>query len=47
VRTADTASLSQLLQGRIAAIDGVIATRTETVLSTLKETSRIPLPDNV
>lgn len=47
VRTADTASLSLLLQERIAAIDGVIATKTETVLSTIKETSRIPLPENV
>lgn len=47
VRTADTASLSLLLQERIAAIDGVIATKTETVLSTIKETSRIPLPETV
>lgn len=47
VRTADTGSLNELLHDRIAAIDGVIATRTETVLSTIKETSRIPLPENL
>ena len=46
VRTADTASLSLLLQEQIAAIDGVISTKTETVLSTIKETSRIPLPES-
>lgn len=45
VRTADTLSLSLLLQDRIAAIDGVLSTKTETVLSTIKETSRIPLPE--
>jgi Lrp/AsnC family transcriptional regulator, leucine-responsive regulatory protein len=45
VRTADTLSLSQLLQDQIAAIAGVLSTKTETVLSTIKETSRIPLPD--
>ncbi|KJS01284.1 MAG: AsnC family transcriptional regulator [Desulfobulbaceae bacterium BRH_c16a] len=47
VRTADTASLSLLLQEHIAAIDGVISTKTETVLSTIKETSRIPLPESI
>lgn len=47
VRTADTVSLNYLLQQRIAAIDGVIATQTETVLMTIKETSRIPLPENI
>lgn len=47
VRTADTGSLSLLLQERIAAIDGVISTKTETVLSTIKETSRIPLPESI
>lgn len=47
VRTADTSSLSLLLQERIAAIDGVLSTKTETVLSTIKETSRIPLPESI
>ncbi len=47
VRTADTLSLSLLLQDRIAAIEGVLSTKTETVLSTIKETSRIPLPDSL
>jgi Lrp/AsnC family transcriptional regulator, leucine-responsive regulatory protein len=45
VRTADTLALSRLLQEHITAIPGVISTKTETVLSTIKETSRIPLPD--
>lgn len=45
VRTADTLSLSRLLQEQIIAIPGVISTKTETVLSTIKETSRIPLPE--
>lgn len=47
VRTADTLSLSLLLQDRIAAIAGVLTTKTETVLSTIKETSRIPLPESL
>lgn len=47
VRTADTLSLSMLLQDKIAAIEGVLSTKTETVLSTIKETSRIPLPDSL
>ncbi len=47
VRTTDTPSLSQLLQDRIAAIQGVISTKTETVLSTIKETARIPLPESL
>jgi Lrp/AsnC family leucine-responsive transcriptional regulator len=47
VRTTDTLSLSQLLQDRIAAIEGVISTKTETVLSTIKETARIPLPESL
>lgn len=47
VRTADTLSLSVLLTERIAAIPGVLSTNTETVLATIKETSRIPLPENL
>jgi Lrp/AsnC family transcriptional regulator, leucine-responsive regulatory protein len=44
VRTTDNPSLCRLLQEQIAAISGVLSTETETVLSTIKETSRIPLP---
>ncbi|SDP62878.1 Lrp/AsnC family transcriptional regulator [Desulforhopalus singaporensis] len=46
VRSEDTASLGQLLQQRIMNIAGVTTTKTETVLSTFKETSRIPLPQS-
>jgi Lrp/AsnC family leucine-responsive transcriptional regulator len=45
VRCTDTSSLGDLLKEKINAIEGVISTRTETVLSTVKETSRIPLPE--
>jgi Lrp/AsnC family leucine-responsive transcriptional regulator len=44
IRSADTTALGQLLQEKITTIDGVLSTSTETVLSTVKETSRIPLP---
>ena len=47
VRCADTTSLGQLLQEKITTIEGVVSTRTETVLSTVKETSRIPLPQQI
>ena len=47
VRTADTLSLSTLLTERIATIPGVLSTTTETVLATIKETSRIPLPEHL
>ncbi len=43
VRSADTTTLGQLLQEKITTIEGVLSTSTETVLSTVKETSRIPL----
>lgn len=46
VRTADRLSLATLLTERIGAIPGVLSTNTETVLATIKETSRIPLPDH-
>lgn len=46
VRAADTIALGSLLQDQIGPIDGVISTRTETVLTTVKETSRIQLPDS-
>lgn len=47
VRSADTTSLGQLLQKKITTIEGVLSTSTETVLSTVKETSRIPLPQSI
>jgi len=43
VRSADTVSLGQLLHEKITTIKGVISTKTETVLSTVKETNRIPI----
>ena len=43
IRTADTTELGKLLRWRIATIDGVSSTRTSTVLSTYKETSKIPI----
>jgi len=47
VRSADTTTLGQLLQEKITTIEGVLSTSTETVLSTVKETSRIPLPKSL
>ena len=47
VRIADTTTLGQLLQEKITSIEGVLSTSTETVLSTIKETSRIPLPQHI
>jgi Lrp/AsnC family leucine-responsive transcriptional regulator len=47
VRCADTSSLGQLLQEQITTIAGVISTKTETVLTTIKETSKIPLPPSI
>lgn len=45
VRSADTESLGALLRDRIGSIPTVHATRTTIVLGTLKETSRIALPE--
>lgn len=47
IRCADTQSLGLLLQEKITALEGVLSTKTETVLSTVKETSRIPLPQSI
>ena len=47
IRCADTTSLGQLLQEKIITLEGVLSTSTETVLSTVKETSRIPLPQSI
>ena len=43
VRTSNTKMLGQLLCDRIQLIPGVVSTKTSTVLSTVKETSRIPI----
>jgi len=44
IRTSDTKSLGNLLCDKIQSIPGVISTQTSTVLSTVKETSRISIP---
>lgn len=43
LRIADTTELGQVLRQKIAPMQGVVATKTATVLSTLKETARIPI----
>ena len=43
VRAADTEALSRLIRDKIAAIAGVHSTQTAIVLSTYKETARIPI----
>jgi Lrp/AsnC family leucine-responsive transcriptional regulator len=43
VRTADTAALGRLTRDKIAAIAAVQSTQTAIVLSTYKETARIPI----
>jgi Lrp/AsnC family leucine-responsive transcriptional regulator len=43
VRVADTEELGRLLRDEFAAIDGVLRTRTQVVLQTVKETRRIEL----
>lgn len=45
VRVSDTAELGRLIENRIAGIDTVGSTRTMIVMSTLKETARIPIDD--
>lgn len=42
-RTANTEELGDLLRNQISRIEGVVSTRTTTVLHTYKETSRIPI----
>jgi Lrp/AsnC family leucine-responsive transcriptional regulator len=42
-RTANTEELGELLRQQITRIEGVISTRTTTVLQTFKETSKIPI----
>jgi len=42
-RTANTQELGDLLRNQICTIDGVLGTKTTTVLHTYKETSKIPI----
>lgn len=46
LRVADTAELDRLLQEHIAVIDGIAHTATHVVLSTVKETAKIPIGEN-
>ncbi len=43
LRVADTAELGRVIQKKIAPLPGVHATRTTIVMSTVKETARIPI----
>ncbi len=43
IRTSDTKRLGHLLCHKVQSIPGVVSTKTSTVLSTVKETSRIPI----
>ncbi|HEU4995371.1 MAG TPA: Lrp/AsnC family transcriptional regulator [Gemmatimonadaceae bacterium] len=45
VRAIDTEDLGRLLRSEIAGMPGVSSTRTTIVLGTLKESTRIPIPD--
>lgn len=47
VRCKDTITLGRILKNKIKAIDGVLTTRSQIVLSTIKETSRFPLPKSI
>lgn len=46
-RIADTRALGRLIKKEITTIAGVVSTNTETVLTTVKETSRFPLPESL
>ncbi len=43
IRVADTAELGKAIREKIRVVDGVLSTRTATVLETYKETARIPI----
>lgn len=45
LRVPDTQALGAFIQTRIAPMAGVVATRTAIVMSTIKETARIPIDD--
>ncbi len=43
IRVADTAELGEIIRGEIASLKSVRSTRTTIVMSTFKETARIPI----
>ncbi|GBC61014.1 Lrp/AsnC family transcriptional regulator [Desulfonema ishimotonii] len=43
IRVADAGELGNIIREKIAQVDGVLSTRTATVLTTFKETARIPI----
>ncbi len=47
IRCANNKELAEIIQSKLQTIPGVVSTKTETVLETIKETSRIPLPDQI
>lgn len=47
VRVADTAALGAFVTETLAALPGILSTRTMTVLGTIKETARIPITEPV
>ena len=47
MRVSDTRELGRIVRENISAIQGVKETRTSVVLSTIKETARIPIGENV
>lgn len=47
LRCENSETLGEILCNKIQAINGVTSTRTETVLATVKETNRIPLPQSI
>jgi Lrp/AsnC family transcriptional regulator, leucine-responsive regulatory protein len=47
VRVADTEALSRLLREQFGAIESIRSTRSTIVLTTMKETARLPLPSEV
>jgi Lrp/AsnC family leucine-responsive transcriptional regulator len=46
VRCRDTADLEELVSNQLKGLDGVVRSRTTIVLSTVKETSHLPLPED-
>lgn len=47
VRETDTKALGRLVREHIAPLNGVVSTRTTIVMTTFKETARIPIDDQV
>jgi len=47
IRVADTMDLENFLMTKIAAIPAILSTKTQIVLSTFKESARIPLTDTI